>query len=341
MAMEIVQANVLFWHMYRQGAVHYAGGTEVRCPVVLEESANVGALSLYESFGTSPEDGPDLARFPTWYKNHCSVVFDETELGQNSGPEQVLDLLKVKLAISKQSLINDLNRQFFADGGAESATSTTPKELNGLRSLIDFDATPDLTVGGIPQAAAAGGYANWDNQYGAMTTFSTDGLRTWETVYMDASAKGSHPDLILVDPQVYRFFKELVAPNQTRADKAMWDQGFENLLFNGTPVVPEDELAGTGDCFFLTTTGRRAVNDFNLKPQYWQTPGRNPLVKSAATGRGIQLAILRKDDFRMTPFRYPPDADTLLAHCFFTSMFTVSSLARQGATDFGANAIAF
>ena len=334
LAMEIVQSNALLWHMYRQGAVTYSGGTEVRQPVVLKESSNVGAIGLYSSFATAPEDGPDTARFPTWYKNRASCVFDETELGQNSGPEQILDLLKVKLAIAKTSMVNDINRQLYADNTA------SPLEINGLQSdFIEFrsEATQVGTVGGISKAA----YSNWRNRYGTITTFSTDGLRVWEQVYMDCSSGGTHPDIIMVDPQVYRFFKELVAPNQERKDIELWNAGFENLMFNSTPVVPEPQLAGTGQCYFLTTTGRRAVTDFNLKPEYFSTPGKNPAVKSAGTGTGLQLAILRKDDFRMTDFRYPPDSDTLLAHMFFTCMLVTSSEKRQGGVDFGANPISF
>ena len=334
LAMEIVQSNALFWHLYRQGAVTYQGGTEVRQPVVLEESANVGAIGLYSTFSTTPEDGPDTARFPTWYKNRASCVFDETELAQNSGPERILDLLKVKLAIAKISMVNDLNRQLYADNSA------SPLEINGLQSdFIEFatEATQTGTPGGISKAA----YPNWRNRYGEITTFSSNGLRVWEEVYMDCSTHGTHPDIMLTDPQVYRFYKELVAPNQERADKALWDQGFENLMFNNCPVVPEPQLAGTGQTYFLTTSGRREVSDFNLKPEWFSAPGKNPAARSTGTGIGLQLAILRKDDFRMTDFRYPPDSDTLLAHLFFTGMLVTSSENRQGGVDFGLNPISF
>ena len=334
-AMEIVQSNPLLYHMYRQGAIMYEGGTEVRLPVVLTESQNVSAISTYETFSTTPEDGPDTARFHTWYKNRCSVVVDNTELAQNRGPYQIVNLLNAKMAIAKQSMMNELARQLYA------ANTANPKEINGLNGFIDFQATPAKTVGGIAQSGVAGGYANWNNQYGQMTAFGTDGLDTWEEVYMDCSKKGTHPDIILVDPQVYRFFKRLVAPNQAERDNALWDQGFQNLLFEGTPVVPDDELAATGKAYFLTTTGKRAVNDFNLSPDMFEVIGKNPLAQGQATGVGLQLAILSHDDFRMTDFMTPPNSDVIISHTYFTAMLTCSSLARQGGTDFGAGAIQF
>ena len=235
----------------------------------------------------------------------------------------------MKLAIAKQSMVNDIARQLYANNTA------LPKEINGLQSGF-FEFTPEGAQAGSPGGISKAAYARWRNRYGAITTFSTDGLRTMEQVYMDCSRRGTHPDIIMCDPAIYRFFKELVAPNQERKDTALWNQGFDNLLFNNTPVVPEDELDGSAQMYFITTTGKRIVTDFNLKPEYWKAPGKNPQAKSAATGIGLQLAILRKDDFRMTDFRYPPDSDTLLAHCFFTSMFTASSIGRQGAVDFGA-----
>jgi len=339
-AMEIVQANPLLWHFYRQGAVQYQGGTECRLPVVLTESQNVGAIGTYATFSTTPEDGPDLARYPTWYKNRSSIVVDNTELAQNRGPQQIVNLLQSKLAIAKISMINDLNRQVYAAGGVELATGNV-LELNGLQSMIEFRPEDDGTgadqqsagytsVGGINKRT----YVNWRNRYGQITAFGTDGLDAWEQVYMDCSAKGTHPDIIITDPAVYRFFKRLVAPNQEERDKALWDQGFQNLLFNGTPVVPDDELSATGQTYFLTTTGKRGVNDFNLKPEHFSVPGKNPLAKGAATGVGMQLAILSSDDFRMTDFMTPPNSDVIIAHTYLTAMITTSSLKRQGCTDF-------
>lgn len=325
-AMEIVQANPLLWHMYRQGAIIYEGGTECRVPVVLTESQNIGAIGTYETFSTTAEDGPTKARYPDWYKNRASMVIDNTELAQNRGKYQIVNLLQAKMAIAKISMINDLSRQLYADNAANT------KEINGLQSMIEFLAPVDQvkTVGGIAKAD----YANWRNQYGTISAFGTDGLDVWEEVYMDCSKKGTHPDIMLTDPAVYRFFKRLVAPNQEERDVAMWNQGFENLLFNGTPVVPDEELAGTGKTFFLTTSGRRGVTDFNLKPEFFETPGKNPMAQGKGTGIGIQLAILSSDDFRQTEFMTPPNSDVILSHTYFTSMLVASSLSRQGCTDF-------
>ena len=341
-AMEIVQANPLLWHFYRQGAVQYQGGTECRLPVVLQESQNVGAIGTYATFSTSPEDGPDTARYPTWYKNRSSVVVDNTELSQNRGPQQIVNLLQAKLAIAKISMINDLNRQLYADGGAATGTAgANTLELNGVASMGEQIAataagqgtTGQQSVGGIDKRAGTTAASNWWNQFGQISAFGTDGLDVWEEIYMDCSTKGTHPDIILCDPRVYRFFKRLVAPNQEERDKALWDQGFQNLLFEGTPVVPDEELS-SGEAYFLTTTGKRAVNDFNLKPEYFSVPGKNPLAKGAATGIGMQLAILSNDDFRMTDFMTPPNSDVIIAHTYFTGMLTTSSLARQGVTNF-------
>ena len=330
-AMEIVQSNPLLWHMYRQGAVRYEGGTECRLPVVLTESQNVSAIGTYDTFSTTPEDGPDTSRYPTWYKNRASVVVDNTELAQNRGAYQIVNLLNAKMAISKISMINELSRQLFTTNlGAANELAGLPNFIGIAGTAAQSAQSAAGVVGGITQAT----YPNWQNQFGTMTAFGTDGLDTWEQIYMDASKKSTHPDIILTDPQVYRFFKRLVAPNQAERDKALWDQGFQNLLFEGTPVVPEEQLDQTGRTYFLTTTGKRSVNDFNLKPEHFTVPGKNPFVQGKATGVGLQLAILTHDDFRMTDFMTPPNSDVIIAHTYFTSMLTASSLARQGISQF-------
>ena len=332
-AMEIVQSNPLLWHFYRQGAVVYDGGTEVRQPIVLPESSNIGAIGTYGTFATTPEDGPDKARYHTWYKNRASMVIDNTELAQNRGKYQIVNLLQAKMAIAKISMINDLARQLHGTGGTQFLPApVAPLEINGLASMIE-QAAPGAqiqTPGGISKAA----YPRWDNQFAQITAFGTDGLDVWEQIYMDCSQRGTHPDIMLTDPQVYRFFKRLVAPNQEERDVALWNQGFENLLFNGTPVVPDEELATTGLTYFLTTSGKRGVNDFNLKPEYFEVPGKNPLAQGKGTGIGLQLAILSSDDFRQTEFLTPPNSDVILSHTYFTSMLVASSLGRQGVTNF-------
>ena len=70
-------------------------------------------------------------------------------------------------------------------------------------------------------------------------------------------------------------------------------------------------------------------------------PGQNPLVQGKATGIGMQLAILKDDDFRQTAFLTPPNSDVILSHLYFTAMLTTSSEGRQGCTDFGGGAPVF
>lgn len=331
LAMEIVQSNPTFWHFYRQGAVQYEGGTEVRVPVAIQSSANVGPIGLYSTFTTAAEDGPDKARYNTWYKNRGSLVVDNTELAQNRGRYEIVNLLKAKTAIMKVSLVNELSRQLHINNTAE------PLAIDGLFS----DGTNGFIEDAAPaaQAGSPGGirkatFANWRNQRNQIAAFGDDGLDQWELTYHECSTRGTHPDIMPTDSTVYRFFKRLVAPNQRERDNSMWDAGFRNLLFNGTPVVPDEEMAGTGRTFMLTTTGRRVVNDFNLKPQDFEVPGGSGLATAKHVGVGLGLAILKSDDFRFTSFMTPPNSDVILAHCYLSCQLVTSSMARQGITTF-------
>jgi hypothetical protein len=330
---DIIQQNPLLYTFYRTGSVTYQGGTEVRVPVVLQETVNTSEIGTYETFATTPENGPETARYPNWFKRRASIVFDETELGQNEGKHKLLDLLQTKKQIMQISLANEI------EAGLHNGNAGAANVFDGLiadalftSGFIQFrtEATQAGTTGGLDRAV----YSKWRNKYQTISAFSVDGMTSWLELYMECSEQGTHPNLIVTDPAVYRFYDRYVSPNQQRRDKAMWDAGFENVLFRGTPVVPDPELAGTGRSLFLTMNGKRMVDDFNMKPEHFSKPGKNPLARSTGAGIGLQLAILRKDDFRMTPFRYPANSDTLLQHTFFTSMLCCSSLARQGASAF-------
>ena len=330
-ALEIVEGIPLIAHMYRQKAVRYVGSPEVRCPVVINENdPNVSDLAKYGTFTTAPTDGPDTARYDRDSYNgtvRSSFVIAKEDIADNKGAEQIVSLTSAKMAQAKQSLMNKLSTNLY--------TAKAGDAMRGLPNFIEAtaEASQTGTVGGISKAA----HAHWRNRYREITAFANDGIRRWTQCFLDCSDQGSHPDIMLTDPDVFILYDELMLPRQgDNFDTMLYDLGFANLLFRGCPVVPDPALAGTGYTYFLTTTGKRGPEELGLKPEHFAEPGKNPVIKGQLKAvEGLALYVRPDHDFVLEgPYDLSFQQRVLSWNFIWSGMLGTGSLKRQGLTAF-------
>lgn len=349
LALEIVQGNPLLTHLYRQGAVRYDGGGAYRVPVVLRSMSAAGierdATGSATAFdGKTYDEVPEAAVYERGMPASGSSVTPRGTYGVkftvphedmdfNSGPQAVVSLVNAKKQACAASALNTIGTALYTGNG-----QTT--NIQGLDVILDFDTVANqqsgstFTVGGIAKASSS---YDWQNQYGQISTMATDGIRRMTEVFMACSQSGSHPDIILMDPAVYVLLDELMLPNQKEMDRALFDIGFDNILFRGTPCVPDYHLAGTGKIYMLTTTGKRAPSKMGLKAEHFAKVGANPLVAgSLASVIGFHLVVDRSKDFNL---RGPVDLlalgkDSDGYELQWAGMWATGSLKRQGVLDF-------
>jgi len=330
---DIMRAHPLLVHCIRSGAFTVEdGGTEIRCPVVLEDSANTGAIALYESFGITPNDVPDTARYAGWPKYRFSWTLDQTEIDQNSGPQKVIDLADTKQTQALHTFLAGISADLMADG-----TAFPAKRLKGIETFIEFDTQAQQVVnattpGGLPKAT----YANWRNQYGAISAFGTDGLDTWNTVWRACSSQGLHPDILITDDVVYGFYEKEMSPKQALFDASLAEFGYTNMMFKEAPVVYDrDNLTASGKTFFLTTTGKTVKG--GISPEMFTVPGLNALPKNKGNGFGFQLHFLKQKSggmLRIDKPQKPVNQDAVVVNGFLNPLLSCSSIKRQGGTSF-------
>jgi hypothetical protein len=335
---DILRAHPLMLHMLRGGAFTVEnGGSEIRCPVVLEDSVNTGAVAKYESFGITPEDTLDSARYQGWPKYRGSWTLDQTEVDENSGPQKVIDLAEAKQNQTLHTFNAGVSADLMGDG-----TSLPAKRLKGIETFIEFateaqQAINARTPGGLPKAT----YANWRNKYGQITRFGVDGIEVMNTTYRACSSQGLHPDIGIADDVVYGFLEKELAPKQSLFDKDMADFGYANVMFKEMPLVYDrDNLTGTGKIFFLTTTGRTVKG--GIKPEMFTLPGLNGMPKNQGMGYGFQLHFLRqstKTILRIDKPQKPVNQDALVVNMYMNPLLSCSSIKRQGAIDFSGSVI--
>lgn len=333
---DIMRAHPFLVHCIRSGAFTLEdGGSDIRCPVVVEDSANTGSIGLYESFGVTPNDAPDTARFAGWPKYRFSWTLDQTEIDQNKGTQKVIDLASTKQTQALHTFLAGISADLMADG-----TAFPAKRLKGLDTFIEFaDAATQTSNARTPGGISKGTYTNWHNQYGEMSAFGTDGLDTWNTVYRACSSQGLHNDIMIADDEVYAFYEKEMSPKQALFDKGLAEFGYTSLMFKECPVVYDrDNLTGTGKTYFLTTSGKTVTG--GIKPEMFTVPGLAGMPKNQGAGFGLQMHFLKQKTggiLRIDAPQKPVNQDALVVNGYMNPLLSVSSMKRQGCTNFSGN----
>ncbi len=334
---DIVRAHPFMLHLLRSGCFTVEdGGTEVRCPVVLEDSSNTGAVGLHESFAINKEDTLDSARYPGWAKYRFSWALDQTEIDQNSGPQKVIDLADAKMQQSLHTFLAGISADLMGDG-----TLLPSKRLKGVDTFIEFKtpATQTYSPGGLSK----GTYENWKNQYQEITRFGQDGIDKMNVAYRSASSQGLHPDFAMADDDVYGFYEKELTPKQALFDKQLADFGYSNMMFKEMPICYDrDNLNGTGKIYMLTCTGKSVTGGIN--PAMFTLPGLNKAPKNQGKGFGFQIHFLKQKAggmIRIDAPQKPVNQDVMVVNGYMNPLLSCSSIKRQAALDFGANTIQY
>jgi len=335
-AVQIIQANPLLRYLFESAAVRYDGGADLRCPVILDETANVNRISPYGTFATVVEDSPDTARYPDTGILIGSMKVSKSELAKNKGSAKVVSLLRSKLAQKRGTMVNQWSSDIFNEGG----TSTPSNAMLGIEPAIEYEAEASQSnvVGGITKYTDS---TNWVNRYGTITRFGVDGDDVMTQVHLDCSSMGTTPDIGPMDPQCYRFLKKLVAPKQREASD-IWREGFLHMKWEETKMYPEPQLASSGKILLLTTAGNGGRVRHDLSEADFGMLGDNPLADEFEDRPGLSLSLLDGRVFEQSDFFTPDDQDVLMQTLLIEGWgICWSALKNQGAIDFGANTVRF
>ena len=164
-----------------------------------------------------------------------NVVISGLEQVENSGPEQIFNLLKSRIRNLEKSLKNTMATALYADG-----TGTDSKELGGLQLLVP--GTVGNTVGGINSTT----YSFWQNQ---VYDFSTEGVTAsattiqtaMNTLWLACIRGADRPDVIVGDTNYFGFYWSSLQTNQRFTSDESASAGFLNLMFMDSPVYYDDQ----------------------------------------------------------------------------------------------------
>lgn len=235
--------NALLKRLKARGNVRPVSGGNV----ILEEimyndttTNNANSYSGYELINISPDSPISAAQFSlTQYAD--AVTMSGLEMLQNSGKEQIIDLLDGRMAVSEARLLNRIAGDIYLDG-----TGNGGKNITGLAAAV-----PDTNTnvyGGIDRNTTIGAF--WKNVvYSGVTNggaaVSAANIQHYMTALSLQLVRGNDKaDLIVADNNYYSFYVNSLQAIQRIASAEEAGAGFASLKFYGGGTSADVVLDG-------------------------------------------------------------------------------------------------
>ncbi len=302
--------NIIWFYFKKR--IKEAGGRDIRVPIRHSKNSTVGRWGMGGStLDTTGQNNQTTVIFP-WRGYKSAVVLNNTDIAQNTGAEQIVDLLEEEVSNAQESLMDNLDIDTFLDGtiaGGGVVNAGNPNlGLQGLLAAIQYSTDGNLTggYGGITRASATGGKntaqvgnAFW-NAGCVIAANANTTIQFWKnSVTMDASSiltipkmqelAGAlpQPDLFVTSQLIYNKYHSLCTVIQREmVDEEVGKAGFTSLQFNFKPIVVADNINDNGYLYALT------MSDWDLY-------------------------VLRGYNFKATPFKTPVNQDSIIKHVLF------------------------
>lgn len=238
--------NILYYEMRRRGRDKtIGGGRTITAPIMIgEENVNFQWYVGREGLNVAGQEVLTSAEYP-WKQYACGVSISGLEMLMNDGPEQVISMMKSRVQHAEKTIVNQLHKSGHGDG-----TANGGKEFGGLALLISE--TAGATVAGINSGVSTW----WDNQrkvLGGAPAANTIYANMLD-LYLRTSRGMDKPNLIMSDNSFYAVYSAGLQAQQRFMDGKLASAGFQNILFENTPVVTDGGIGG------YAPTGMKFIN---------------------------------------------------------------------------------
>jgi hypothetical protein len=232
LADNVTNNNALLYKLKQRGNVKpVSGGVSIYQEIMYNDATTINANSYsgFDVIDTTPNSPISSAEFAI-KQYAASVTIDGLTQLQNSGKEQIIDLLEGRIAVAEAQLMNKISAGVYSDG-----TGNGGKDITGLQAAISGTPTSG-TYGGINRAT----WAFWRNvAFDATTDGGAAATLANIQSYMNRVAvqlvRGTdRPDMIVADNNYYRLYLEsLQAIQRISSDDGAAGAGFTSLKYFG------------------------------------------------------------------------------------------------------------
>ena len=212
----------------------FSGGSSIFQELSFAENSNAGYYSGYDLLPVGVSDVISAASFDI-KQAAVPVVISGLEMLQNSGREQMIDLLEARLSVAESTLSNLLSDGLYSDG-----TGSGGKEITGLDAAIPVDPTTGV-YGNIDRAV----FEFWQSK--VETTVALDATniqQTMNAMWASLVRGKDSTDLILMDNNTWELYVASLQAQQRFHQAEVGDLGFPTLKFMGVDVVLDGGIGG-------------------------------------------------------------------------------------------------
>jgi hypothetical protein len=255
----VTNNNAVLQRLKAQGKIKtFSGGYEIMQELSFAENTNAGWYSGYDLLPVGVSDVISSAAYDIKQAAVPCIISGLEQL-QNSGREQMIDLLEGRMSVAESTMANLVTAGIYSDG-----TGAGGKEIDGLDAAIPLDPTA-APYGGIDGAT----FTFWQNAFSDNTAAIgldpalIQGL--WNTLWASLVRGADRPDLIMCDNTVWGAYIASLQAQQRFSNTNNADAGFMSVKFFDADVVLDGGLyfpsvasegtgAAAGTAFFLNTS---------------------------------------------------------------------------------------
>lgn len=208
------------------------GGTSILLPLNYAAPSAAGWYAGADTLNITDNDQVTAAEY-SWKQLYTNISILRSDELKNAGDEQILSIVKSKVKIAEKNMEDLLGTGIFSN-------ATDAKSIVGLRQIV----SASNTIGGISQSANSW----WQAQVDSTTTTLTMGAM--QTQWNLATIGSWSPTVAITTRSIFNSYYSLLQPQQRFVDSASASGGFQSLMFNGLPVLP-DSHCPSSYLFFL------------------------------------------------------------------------------------------
>lgn len=247
----------------------FGGGNVILEEIMYGDSStnNTNSYSGYEVINIAPNSPISAAQFSiTQYAS--AVSMSGLEMLQNSGKEQIIDLMEGRIQVAEAQLMNRIAGDLYGDG-----TGNAGKNLTGLKAAV-AQSPGSGTYGGISRTD----WSFWRNYAYSGTTnggaaVSAANIQQYMTTVAINLVRGTDKvDLIAAGNSYYSLYVNSLQAIQRITDEKMAGAGFSSVKFYGGGASADVVLdGGIGSSTYDSGTGNSALMYFlNTKYIYFR-----------------------------------------------------------------------
>ena len=208
------------------------GGISIVEPVMYAEG-DADSYAEWDQVVVTPKNTATAAQYD-WKQLYATIAISGLEEAQNSGREQIINLLEAKITQAEETLKTRLNGMLFGTY----ASSTAANDFLGLPTLVDATGT----VGGINSATETW----WAAKEDTGASLDAAGLEAkLRNLYNSVSDAGPDTtDAIFTNAYGFGFYESTLTPQVRYTDVEKANLGFQNLMFKNVPMMWDFQCSG-------------------------------------------------------------------------------------------------